>query len=400
MLILQRNRVKSLSNVLRDIEDILDEREPTSQQKTELQDIAKGCRNVLDELKETLERYKELGSNSNPKTFTRNARRVFKRMKWEPEDIKELRSRIVANITLLNAFNGRLTRDNTVKLVRYQDDQERRVIIDWLTPIDHSTQQSDFISRQQEGTGQWLLDSNQFQDWLIKGKQTLFCPGIPGAGKTIITSIVVEHLNTKFENDASIGIAYLYCNFRQQQEQKPANLLASLLKQLVQEQLSVPESVKSLYERHKDKRTRPSFDEISNVLYSVVAGYSKTFIIIDALDECQASDGSRKRLLSEIFNLQTKTGVNLFATSRFIPEIMTEFEGSVLLEIRASDDDVRRYLDGKMSQLRPFVSRNFALQEEIKTEIIKAIDGMYVPLMLKWTHQVNTRPGFSSHSCI
>jgi hypothetical protein len=380
MLILQRNRVKSLSSVLRDIEDFLDEREPTSQQKTELQDIAKGCRNVLDELKETLERYKELDSNSNPnpKTFARNARRVFKRLKWEPEDIKELRNRIVANITLLNAFHGRLTRDNTVKLVRYQDDQERRVIIDWLTPIDHSTHQSDFISRQQEGTGQWLLDSKQFQDWLIKGKQTLFCPGIPGAGKTIITSIVVEHLNTKFENDASIGIAYLYCNFQRQQEQTPTNMLASLLKQLIQEQHSVPESVKSLYERH-EKRSRPSLEEISKILHSVVTDYSRVFILIDALDECQTSNRVRRKFLSEIFNLQVKTGVNLFATSRFIPEITGEFEESISLEIRASSEDVQRYLDGHMSQLPAFVLRSLDLQEEIRTTITKAVDGMYVP---------------------
>lgn len=97
-------------------------------------------------------------------------------------------------------------------------------------------------------------------------------------------------------------------------------------------------------------------------------------------DECPVSDGSRKTLLSEIFNLQVKTGASIFATSRLIPEIMKDFEGrTTSIEIRASDDDVRRYLDGKMSQLRPFVLRNFALQEEIKTEIIKAIDGMYVP---------------------
>ena len=302
---------------------------------------------------------------------------MFKRIKWEPEDIKELRSRIVANVTLLNAFHGRLTRDNTVKLVRYQDDQERRVIIDWLTPIDHSAQQSDFVGRQQEGTGQWLLDSNRFQDWLIKGKQTLFCPGIPGAGKTIITSIVVEHLNTKFENDASIGIAYLYCSFQRQQEQNPTDMLASLLKQLIQEQHSVPESVKSLYERH-EKRKRPSLEEISKLLHSVVAGYSRVFILIDALDECQTSNGVRRKFLSEVFNLRAKTGVNLFATSRFIPEITGEFEESISLEIRASSEDVQRYLDGHMSQLPAFVLRSRDLQEEIRTTITKAVDGMYV----------------------
>jgi Cdc6-like AAA superfamily ATPase len=263
-----------------------------------------------------------------------------------------------------------------------QDSQERRqehrVIVDWLTSIDYAPQQSDFITRRQEGTGRWLLESNKFQEWLTKSKQSLFCPGMPGAGKTIITSIVVDHLCTRFQNDASIGIAYLYCNFRRQQEQKPADLLISLLKQLVQERPSMPENVTSLYNRHKDKRTRPSFDEISKVLHSVVADYFRTFIIIDALDECQASDGGRKRLLSEIFNLQTKTGASLFATSRFIPEIMKQFEESISLEIRAIREDVQRYLDGHMSQLPSCVSRNRDLQEEIKTEIIKAVDGMYV----------------------
>jgi len=141
----------------------------------------------------------------------------------------------------------------------------------------------------------------------------------------------------------------------------------------------MPESIKSLYNRHKDKRTRPSFDEISKVLHSVVTDYSRTFIIIDALDECQVSDGGRKRLLSEIFNFQAKTGTSLFATSRFIPEIMKEFEGCVSLEIYANAEDVQRYLDGHMSQLPSFVSQKLALQEKIKAEIVKAVDGMYVP---------------------
>jgi hypothetical protein len=46
--------------------------------------------------------------------------------------------------------------------------------------------------------------------WVETDKRTLFCPGIPGAGKTILTLIVVEELFTRFENDGSIGIAYLY----------------------------------------------------------------------------------------------------------------------------------------------------------------------------------------------
>jgi hypothetical protein len=258
--------------------------------------------------------------------------------------------------------------------------QEYQDILNWLTPIDYAPLQSDLTSKRQEGTGQWLLSSVMFSDWVNQSKRTLFCPGIPGAGKTIITSIVVEYLWAEFQNDANIGIAYVYCNYRQKQEQRPVDILESLLKQLVQAQPSMPESVKSLYKRHKDKRTRPSLDEITNVLYSVVANYSRVFIVIDALDECQASNGSRRRLLSEIFGLQDKTGTNLFATSRFLPEIMKEFERSMTLEIRATDNDVLRYLDGHMSQLPSYISRSYALQEEIKTTIVKAVDGMCVPL--------------------
>lgn len=79
--------------------------------------------------------------------------------------------------------------------------------------------------------------------------------------------------------------------------------------------------------------------------------YSRVFIIIDALDECQASDSSRARFLAEIFNLQARSGVNLFATSRFIPDIVERFkeEESLLLEIRASDEDVLKYLDDRIS---------------------------------------------------
>jgi len=151
------------------------------------------------------------------------------------------------------------------KLLRAQHDQEHEVILNWLTSIDYTFQHNDYINRRQLGTGQWLLDSVEYQDWL-KSKQTLFCPGIPGAGKTILTAIVVDDLTTRFSSDPTTGVAYIYCNFRRQDEQKAEDLLASLLKQLTQVQSSLPDSVKSLHDSHKDKRTRPSFDEISRTL--------------------------------------------------------------------------------------------------------------------------------------
>lgn len=209
-------------------------------------------------------------------------------------------------------------------------------------------------------------------------KQTLFCPGIPGAGKTILTSIVIDELTTRFENGETVGIAYVYCNFRRTYEQKAEDLLASLLKQLAQGWPSLPESVKTLYNKYKEKRTRPSFDELSKALQTVAAMYTKAFIIIDALDECQTSDSCRSIFLSEIFQVQANCTVNIFATSRHIPDIIDEFEECVRLEIRATKEDIRTYLDNRMSPRRNFLRKNRALQEEIKTKIVAVVQGVCV----------------------
>ncbi|CZS86115.1 unnamed protein product [Fusarium graminearum] len=284
--------------------------------------------------------------------------------------VKEILSQVLDDTSAI--------RENTTHTRAKLDRKEDVEILDWLTPIDYGPQQSDYFSTRQPATGNWLLQSEEFLDWLAASKQTLFCPGMPGAGKTILTSIVVDSLNSTFDNDSEIGIAYIYCNFRRQHEQKIGDLLASVLKQLTQCRSSLPDSVKSLYDWHKTKRTRPSVDEILGRLQSVAAMHSRVFIIIDALDECLASDGCRTRFLSELFNLQTRHGTNIFATSRFIPEIIDCFETSLSIEIRASPDDVARYLEGHIEQLPSFVQHDRQLQEEITTGISEAVDGMFL----------------------
>ena len=258
------------------------------------------------------------------------------------------------------------------------DKEEDLNILNWLAPIDYATQQSDHISRRQPGTGQWLLNSAEYQEWLKSPGKTLFCPGIPGAGKTILAAIVIDDIYSRFKCDTSIGIAYLYCDFRRQHEQKIEDLLANLLKQLAQQQISMPDGVQTLYDQYRNQPKRPSLDEILSILHSVSVLYSNVFIIIDALDECQVTDGCRAELLGEMFGLQARARARIFATSRFDPEIEKDFEQSISLEIRASDEDVQTYLAGKIARLPSFVSSNPDLQDKIKTTISKTVDGMYV----------------------
>ena len=257
-----------------------------------------------------------------------------------------------------------------------QEDQERLAILDWLTPVDYGYQQSDFLNRRQEGTGEWLVRSHQYLGWLTAKGQTLFCPGIPGAGKTILTATVIDDITTRFCTDPNIGVAYLYCNFQRKDKQQVHDLLASLVKQLSLPATSQLEAVKGIYYQHTRSRTRPSVTEVSQLLKSVAMQYSTVYIIVDGLDECQVENGCRSSLISELFGIQESCASNLFATSRFIPEITEEFEGRTTLEIMASEQDVRRYVDGHISNLPPFVRRDLSLQEEITASIVQAVKGM------------------------
>jgi hypothetical protein len=46
------------------------------------------------------------------------------------------------------------------------------------------------------------------------------------------------------------------------------------------------------------------------------------------------------------------------------------------VEIRAVDEDVRRYLEGRMSVLGKCVRQNVKLQKEIADSIARTVDGM------------------------
>ncbi|KAI9853443.1 MAG: hypothetical protein M1813_002220, partial [Trichoglossum hirsutum] len=272
------------------------------------------------------------------------------------------------------------------------DRNEDLEILKWLTPIDYGPQQSDFIKRRQEGTGTWLLHANEFNIWLKTKNKTLFCPGIPGAGKTILAAIVVNYLDNLYTSDLTIGLAYIYCNFRRQDEQKPEDLLLSLLKQFVQKQPFLPESVKTLYKCHNRKQTQPSFNEVEEALLSAAAYYSRAFIVVDALDECGVSDGvsdgRRKKFLSAIFHLQAKTGANIFATSRINNNIAKLFKNALSLQIRANEKDVESYLDGQMSLLQSDILDD-DLRDRVRREVVRAVDGMFLLAQLHMNNLID-----------
>lgn len=156
-------------------------------------------------------------------------------------------------------------------------ESERHKILDWFSPLNFFKTQQDVFKKRQEDTGRWFLDLQHFQDWLTGPTHTLCCVGIrksskqspscpimlkatAGAGKSVLASIVVDHLRNDYQQDhrgagRSVGVAVVYCNFKEIKTQSTENLLAGLGRQMIDD-MPIPETLRKLHESHRKKQTR------------------------------------------------------------------------------------------------------------------------------------------------
>ena len=266
-------------------------------------------------------------------------------------------------------------RDDTTR--RHKNDLMR-----WICPVDYHVQQQDFIDRHQAGTGQWFLHDTKFQAWDLWKDKTLFCPGVPGAGKTIMAALVINHL-LRSQHLPSEPVTFIYCNYKRQSEQSAKHMLASIFRQIVDTQPVVPKLVQEFYTSHVTKRTTASFDEIRKILEAVSRDLHRLTIVVDALDECETR--ARRGFLSAVQTLRGQCEIRLLATSRFLPAIESHstFLGKPKLEVRASDEDLESYIRSRAGELHGRVVSKPDLLEDLVSSTVDAVGGMYVRFFLR-----------------
>ncbi len=171
---------------------------------------------------------------------------------------------------------------------------------------------------------------------------------------------------------------YLYCSYKEEETQTPENMVGSLLKQLVQNRAVLPGDVRNLYTKHFSKKTRPRLDEFARLLVQEVTTSSLVFVVIDALDECPERGNTRARLLTEIQKLPQNARVLI--TSRYSSMIEERFGNVPQIDIRATDDDFKRYVEARIEEasLAKHVRSSSEIMEEITKTVVQTSQGMCV----------------------
>ena len=237
------------------------------------------------------------------------------------------------------------------------DDQKRR-ILQWLSPVDPSISHEVALKIRQAGTNSWFLSCKEFENWRDSENSFLWLSGRPGSGKTILMSSAIHSLQQYSGEKEPPLLAYLYCDFRSPETRDPLNLAGSLLAQICSRLGSFPAALDEAFERSKMSAApygkRMNLGTIIEILVNL-SGQHRIVVVVDALDECE----SRQDILEFLQKLGTQGSfLNIIVSSRDetdIREMLSDFPRLPLEAAWASlDRDIDCYINYRLSHDRDF----------------------------------------------
>ncbi|KAM0323197.1 hypothetical protein ACHAPQ_008786 [Fusarium lateritium] len=243
-------------------------------------------------------------------------------------------------------------------------DEEATKIISWISPISFHAKHIDVLERVEPGTGTWLLEHDTFKSWLRGDINVLWCPGIPGAGKTSLVSLIISRVEQERAADTTCA--------------------AAIASRCVGTLQPTPEIW-----------TRPTQTQITEILQKLAAKLETFFIVVDALDECGESEEDALQFMATVSSLGAH--VKVLCTSRFSTTFEEHFNQYEKLQISAQNADITTFLKAQIRQkyrLSRHVRADPKLKDEIVETIIQESQGMFLLAKLhleSLSHKINRK---------
>ena len=273
-------------------------------------------------------------------------------------------------------------RDGVRRLLTREADGEanlhREKVLSSLSTLNFRRRHHDILRQHQPGTGQWFLDMPDFRSWLEDTQPScLWCTGLPGSGKTVITSMAINYIADLAEGQ-SVGMAYIYCQYKDAENETTLNMVSALTQQLTQQVSILPLEVNDFYNNRMMSEKPPTVKDYVDLLLQLSDHFAQVYIFVDALDEC--SEDTREELLSVLERLQSFA--RLFLTSRPHISIDHVLRSVSRVNISATDSDIKTYLKAKFSRrgsrLASFIARDPSLETDIVRMVSEKAGGMFL----------------------
>jgi hypothetical protein len=199
------------------------------------------------------------------------------------------------------------------------EEKKNQAIKKWLSPLNTLSQHTEFSSSYCPGTGNAFIESSTFREWSITPKQTLWCSGAPGTGKTYLSVIAANHLRARFPHAL---VLVVHCQYDDPACQKVENILGDLLRQSLLDD-NIPERLTEMYHSASVSGMNAPLESLVEILSDQLAVRSENFLILDAVDE--VIDSSERRRLLDLTRPESLGG-NVLITSRPLGDIKASVE--------------------------------------------------------------------------
>ena len=206
--------------------------------------------------------------------------------------------------------------------------------------------------------------------------------GMEWRGRVLTTryfsSLVIDSLCDRM-GEEDVAVACFYFDFAAKTEQQPKSMFGALLKQVVVGLRELPGEISKAYENQKRALggRAPRLSDIVKMLQAT-SSENRTFICIDALDECAAE--YRVKLLNSLNQiLQKAPGTRIFATGRahIQDEVVRRLSGRVTtIRITPKRGDIIRYLHNRLDEDTIPDAMDSSLEAEILMKIPEDISEM------------------------
>jgi hypothetical protein len=198
---------------------------------------------------------------------------------------------------------------------------------------------------------------------------------------TKCSSKVIDRLIEKVGD--SICAAYLYYDYRDEEQRSPVNMAGALLKQVIATfpAGAVPKSITEALKTKRKEHTMLKLEYAIDILQMALEYFSRAYICIDALDECKES--YQAQFLKSISELLANQSVRVFITGRHVIEskidkhLISSDSMTTKMKIEANAADVRAFIQDKIDNHDDEeVEMSDAFKEEIIDTILASANGM------------------------
>lgn len=233
----------------------------------------------------------------------------------------------------------------------------------------------------------WLLESNEYTTWST-GASTpplIWLYGIPGCGKTILSSTVIENILQYCSGDPGKAVAYYYFDFKDPEKQLPEAMIKSLISQLSQQCIRIHPQLETLYKSCNSSAQQLAFniDKLVGILGALCEDIPAVYVVLDALDECTDRD-TLTDILETIASWRLES-LRMLVTSRKVRDIEetlstiinADTNYFIPLERTIVDEDIRKYVYARISTDKKLKKwRNGEMQQEIEIALMQGAQGM------------------------